>query len=167
MGKKINKGILVLCFIMLTISITACSENSNNSVSSNKKYNENSETNIPEKTSMEKELENTISNNEPETVVTAKDYEEAIDDETKKHILDVAKEYYSKLKFLKVTSMEISNNYAGYQNKGIEDEYSVGNILIFDVKAIIDGEEYMRTISVAKDVSGEWKVINEGYCLCD
>lgn len=161
--KNINKGILVLCFMMLTISITACSKNSDNSVSSNEKYNENSETNISETVNMEKELENTTDNNKSKPAITAKDYEESLDEETKEHILNVAKKYYAELKFLELKSMEITNDYVYYQNKGIEDEYSVGNILIFDVKAVIDNEEYMRTISVAKDVSGEWKVINEGY----
>lgn len=50
-----------------------------------------------------------------------------------------------------------------YNNSGIEAEYSAGNIIIFDVTAIRDGETENRTISVARADNGDWSVINEGF----
>lgn len=50
-----------------------------------------------------------------------------------------------------------------YDNVGIEAEYSAGNIIIFDVSTIRNGEIENRTISVAKTESDEWEVINEGF----
>ncbi len=50
-----------------------------------------------------------------------------------------------------------------YNNKTIEVEYAVGNIIIFDVAAVRNGETENRYISVARTDKNNWSVINEGF----
>lgn len=145
MKHRIGKSILILILIVSTTCIISCCSNSSNS------------------TNLEEETQNDTGNNILKSEITAEDYKNALDEKTKDQILQVAKKYYDNLKSLTVKSIEVTSDYANYQGKGIEDKYSVGNILIFDVKTTQDDIEYRRVISIAKDSSGEWQVINEGF----
>lgn len=166
MSDKRFRIILILCLLIFTIFGVSCSQNANELTEL-----ENNKLDIPETDSNngvedeDKKIESKdeTKNNVFETEIDAEDYKNALDDKTKAHILEVAKNYYDNLNFLKIKSIEITNDYINYKGKGIEDEYSVGNILIFDVKSVQDDSEYRRIISIAKDNSGEWKVINEGF----
>ncbi len=141
----IKKQAFIMLFVLVSFVLLS-------SCSSEKTVSENVEKVAPKMPEKKQEI----------TTYTAEDYKNAIDEETMAVILKTAEDYYSQLKFLKVKSMEVSIDDRLYQNEGIESEYGLGTILIFDVIAEQDGNEFKRSISIVKEPSGEWKVINEG-----
>lgn len=158
-------GFIILLFITSLITLSACSDNHENSI--NKESIEKN-TSIKQVDENPKIIDNSSRNEQTKGNIetakesTAEDYKNAIDEKTKSIILKVVNDYYSELSFLKIKSLDETTDITMYQNKGIEDQYSIGDILVFDVVADDDGIETYRSISVAKNSSGDWKVINEG-----
>ena len=90
-------------------------------------------------------------------------YQSALSEKEIEAAKAVAMDYYKNTAWqIEKISVTADSN-SRYKNTGIEAEYSVGNIIIFDVTAIHDGETESRTISVARADNGKWSVINEGF----
>lgn len=94
---------------------------------------------------------------------TLDDYKKALTKEEEDKTLEIAKNYYKDKKFLRFLSLEEMNNVSYYFNEGLESNYSPGNIIIYSVKVMQDGEEMVRRICLARGDDGNWQVINEGY----
>lgn len=87
-------------------------------------------------------------------------YQSALSEKEIEAAKAVALDYYKSTVWqIKKISVTADSN-SRYNNAGIEAEYSAGNIIIFDVTAILDGETENRTISAARADNGKWSVIN-------
>jgi SepF-like predicted cell division protein (DUF552 family) len=90
-------------------------------------------------------------------------YQSALSEKEIEAAKTVALDYYKSTVWqIEKISVTADSN-SRYNNTEIEAEYSAGNIIIFDVTAIRDGEIGNRTISVARADNGAWSVINEGF----
>jgi len=156
---------VIILFIVSSIIFSGCADREdilNTEELSSSATKEFVQTEEEKETLKEKKDDETIETGEKE--LTIQDYSNAIDEKTKSEILKIAKNYYSELGFLKVISIVETTEIKMYHNKGIEDQYDVGNILIFDVLAEMNKDRVKRTISIVKDTeTNMWKVINEGF----
>lgn len=98
-----------------------------------------------------------------------KDYSGSLTFLEKEETEEIARNYFTNEKsyYKGVVSISItSNEFALYLNKGIEAEYTEGNIIIYKVLTGIDRKKGNpeRFISIARDSKDHiWKVINQGY----
>lgn len=112
-------------------------------------------------TSMEPS-ENTDIN--PVVQEVAKSYKDALTETEQNEAQKVAEQYYGKETVWIAESIKITaDDNPLYKNEGIEGEYEPGNIIIFDVVAVLKGEKGNRTISIARNRDNVWEVINEGF----
>lgn len=105
-------------------------------------------------------------NTEIKSVVqeVAKSYKDALTETEQNEAQKVAEQYYGKETVWKAESIKITaDDNPLYKNEGIEGEYEPGNIIIFDVVAVLKGEKGNRTISIARNRDNVWEVINEGF----
>lgn len=103
---------------------------------------------------------------ETSSVGETPNYFEALTKEELADAKKVAEEYYSDITVEVVGMTPAPNDYAVYQNSIREAHYEAGNIIVFEVDAILHGETDKRSVSVARESSAEpWQVVNEGHGL--
>lgn len=138
--KKFGLCILLTTTIFLAVSCTPVENNANNK---------------QENTSF-------LDQNTTEDIVNL--YWDALSDADIISIENAIYDYYNdKIVWKAVSICATDDENRLYQNEGIEAEYQVGNIIIYDVVAENEGEIANRTISVARTKGGAWEVINEGF----
>lgn len=102
-------------------------------------------------------------------IPAAPQYSQALTEEELSQTEEVARNYFTKEApyYEGVISISVApNDYDLYENQGIEGEYSLGNIIIYQVLTVKDQKDGNpeRSISIArKTKDSDWEVINQGY----
>ncbi|BCJ94382.1 hypothetical protein acsn021_19510 [Anaerocolumna cellulosilytica] len=101
--------------------------------------------------------------------LAAANYSLGLTEDELKQTEEIARNYftYENPYYKGVVSIKVApDDYDLYQNKGIEGEYSSGNIIIYQVLTLKDNEEGNpeRSISIGrKTTNSSWEIINQGY----